>query len=112
MSEEHITTPLGFSFVRGRGAINFDYKVHVPAYSREFRWTTEPPTEAGLYFYVHRYNGKWHQPIEKRFSFFRGELCEETCTDDGGDYEPIKDFLLLGDDARILGPLPIPEAPR
>jgi len=68
-------------------------------------WTTEPPTEPGLYWYTYKHKGTWAEPTEKRISLFRGELCEEVCTNDGGDYEEISGGCWLG-------PLPIPEPPE
>lgn len=73
-------------------------------------WTTEPPTQAGLYWYSFFFDGKWQAPTEKRLSVFGGELCEEVCGTDGGEYEPIK-YFLSGKNSRWLGPLPAPEPP-
>jgi hypothetical protein len=86
---------------------NGDYSVA----SCKLEWTTTPPTEPGLYWYSYKHNGKWSKPVSKEFDFFRGELCEVVCGSDGGEYEPVKDFLPLTN-GRILGPLPIPEPPQ
>ena len=78
----------------------------------ELEWTTEIPTEPGLYWYTYKFKGRWQKPVEKVLSMFGGELCEEVCGADGGEYEPLKDNLCSGSEWKILGPLPLPEPPN
>ena len=75
-------------------------------------WTTDPPAEPGLYWYTYKFKGQWQKPSERRLTMFDGDLCEETCGDDGGEYEPVKYFLCSGEGWMILGPPPELEQPE
>ena len=105
-----ITTPSGFSFIKQDGPIDFDYKVHVPAYAQKMKWTTEPPTKPGWY---------WVR-VPQSHASMRGGIFVVSIEIFGGKQHI--DWLVDGyewdppfEESHIthwLGPLPVPEPPK
>lgn len=76
------------------------YKSHT--YTDE-EWTTEPPTETGLYW---AFNGAEVSPVDV---YLDGSNSRLVCFELGDKYDQVQD---VNDFSYWLGPLPVPEPPK
>ena len=71
-------------------------------------WTTEPPTQEGLYWITFKVGGEWIEPTDIRFVLSDGKIKE--LADDKITVDFPSAFFAFSD-WRLLGPLPVPAPP-
>jgi hypothetical protein len=74
---------------------------------------TEPPKEPGWYWMWcnNMRDGKPGFDM-KEIMMLAGDLCVVACTEDGGDYTPVSDYVSDGLQYRWFGPIPKPKVPE